>query len=157
MKQTAMVILASFALAAPALAQEWGSDYNMGSIGVLGGNSASGTISIDCAEAGNGVVDRGALSIFLKPGAASMIGSASPGELGFDVDGTTVSLPVADDAGDGFVYEKTTASLIDATALIDLLKGGKQLTVTAGTEQIASIGLDGAAAALDGVEACLVP
>lgn len=157
MKQTAMILLASLALAAPALAQDWGSDYNMGSIGVLGGNSASGTISIDCADAGNGVVEKGALSIFLKPGAASMIGATSPGALDFDVDGTTVSLPVADDAGDGFIYEKTTESLIDVTALIDMLKGGKQLTVTAGAEQIASIGLDGAAAALDGVEACLVP
>lgn len=144
-------------LASPAMAQDWGSDYNMGSIGVLGGNSASGTISIDCAEAGNGVVEKGALSIFLRPGAAVMIDDKSPGELTFDVDGTAVDLPVSDNKGDGFVYEKTAATLIDATALLDLLKGGKELVVTAKADEIARIGLDGAAEALDGVEACLVP
>ena len=156
MKRIAITILASALLAAPAMAQ-WSSDYNMGSIGVLGGNSASGTISVTCAEAGNGVVDQGALSIFLKPGAASMIGSTSPGELTFDVDGTVVSLPVGDNAGDGFVYDKTAATLADATALIDLLKDGKSLTVKAGDEQLARLRLKGAADALDGVEACLAP
>lgn len=156
MKRLVMATAAGVLLSAPAMAQ-WSSDYNMGSIGVLGGNSASGTISVTCAEAGNGVVEQGALSIMLKPGAASMIGSASPGALTFDVDGTAVSLPVTDDEGDGFVYDKTADTVENAAALIALLKDGKSLTVAAGDEQVARLRLKGAADALDGVEACLTP
>jgi hypothetical protein len=155
--RVAMAILASLALAAPALAQDWGGDYNMGSIGVTGGNSASGTIMLDCAEGGNGVVPQGALSIFFKARADSRIGAASPGNLRFSVDGTDVSLPVSDDKGDGFVYEKTPETLVEATQLVDLLKAGKQLSVSADGAEIAQIDLKGAAAALVGVEACLVP
>lgn len=155
MRVAAVAILAS--LAAPAVAQDWGSGYNMGSIGVTGGNSASGTIMLDCADGGNGVVPQGALSIFLKARADSMIGAASPGNLRFSVDGTDVSLPVADDEGDGFVYEKTPETLAEATRLVDLLKAGMQLRVLADGAEIARIDLKGAVAALDGVEACLVP
>ena len=156
MKRSVFAILASLVLAGPAMAQ-WVSGYNMGTIGVTAGNSASGTISVQCADAGNGTVDQGDLSIFVKPGAASMIGTSSPGELIFEVGGSSVALPVGDDAGDGFVYDKSAETLADAAALIDLLRTGTSVAITAGSEQIAQIRLDGAAAALDGVEACLTP
>lgn len=157
MMRTVTTIIVSLMLAAPALAQDWGSGYNMGSIGVTGGNSANGTIMLDCAEGGNGVVPQGALSIFLKARSNSTVGTASPGKLRFSVDGTDLLLPVAEDAGDGFVYEKTPETLAEATRLIELLKAGKQLSVSADGTEIARIDLKGAAAALDGIEACLVP
>lgn len=156
MKRLVVAMLASALLSAPALAQ-WDIGYNMGTISVTGGNSASGTISIACADAGNGTVPQGSLTIFVKPGAASMIGAASPGQLTFAVGQSSVALPVGADAGDGFVYDKSAATLAEATALIDLLRTGTSVAITAGSEQIARIGLDGAAAALEGVEACLVP
>ena len=149
-------VLASGLMVAPATAQ-WASDYNMGTLGVMGGNSASGTISVQCADAGNGTVKQGDLSIFIKPGAASMVGTASPGKLKFEFGDSNVSLPVADDAGDGFVYDKTPTTLGDARALIGLLKSSSTVAVLAGSEQIANVRLDGAVAALAGVEACLVP
>ncbi|SEQ23982.1 hypothetical protein SAMN05428969_2354 [Devosia sp. YR412] len=149
--------MAGLALVAPAAAQDWGSDYNQGIIGVLGGTEAGGTISLNCADNGNGVVVKGDLSIFLNPGVDSEIGDASPGELTFSVDGKDVVLPVSADQGDGFVYEKTAATLDHATQLLDLLETGKTLVVTGEGKQLASIGLEGAGAALDGVEVCLVP
>lgn len=156
MKRTALTLLATLALAAPALAQSWGSDYNQGIIGVLGGTEATGTISINCADSGNSVVPDGALSIFLNPATTSEIGNTSPGDLTFTVDGTAVSLPVTDNQGDGFVYDKSAATLDQATQLIDLLETGKSLVVTAGGTELATIALDGAGEALDGIDACLV-
>ena len=156
MKRTVFAILTSFVLAGPAMAQ-WASGYNMGTIGVTGGNSASGTINGQCAYAGNGTVEQGDLAIFIKSGAASMIGTTSPGTLTFTAGDSSVALPVADDAGDGFVYDKSAETLADAAALIDLLRTGTSVTIAASGEQIARIRLDGAAAALDGVEACLAP
>lgn len=156
MKRIVCAILASLVLAGPAMAQ-WSSGYNMGTIGVTGGNSASGTISVQCADAGNGVVKQGAMTIYVKPGAASMIGTTTPGTLTFVAGAASVGLPVSDDVGDGFVYDKTAPTLADAAALIDLLKSGTSVAVQAGSAEIARIRLDGAAAALDGVEACLTP
>lgn len=155
MKHLALVIAAGLVSIAPAAAQ-WGGGYNMGTIGVSGGDEAGGMIIINCAEAGNPVVPQGALSIFLKPAADSTIGQASPGQLGFNVDGTDIVLPVGDDKGDGFVFDKTPETLAGASQLIDLLKAGDRLTVTAGGSAIATIDLAGAGAALDGIEACLV-
>lgn len=157
MKRTAIMILASLALVAPSMAKDWGSDYNMGSIGVSGGDEASGMIVIDCAESGNGVVPVSALSIFLTPAAGSQIGATSVGELTFSIGGTDVVLPVADNGGDGFVFDKTSETLSAVTQLLDLLETGDELVVTASGEDIARIDLGGAGEALDGVEACLVP
>jgi hypothetical protein len=157
MKYSAIVILAGAMLATPAFAQDWGQDYNQGIIGVLGGTEAGGTISLNCADAGNGVVKQGELSIFLNPGTSSAIGDASPGELSFDVDGTVVVLPVTDNQGDGFVYDKTPETLDQATDLVDLLETGKVLVVSAAGEDIATIDLAGAGEALDGVDVCLAP
>lgn len=156
MRPSLILIVTGLAFSAPAFAQDWGSDYNMGSIGVLGGSEANGTIMVDCAEAGNPVVPKGSLTIFLKPAHRADIGAESPGDLTFSVDGTDVVLPVSDNKGDGFVFDKTPKTLANATTLIDLLKSGQELLVTAGDTDIARIPLDGAAAALDGVEACLV-
>lgn len=156
MKHSVFLILAGLSLTTPAFAQSWGSDYNMGSIGVSGGDEANGTIMVDCAEAGNPFVEKGSLTIFLRPAHRADIGMESPGDLSFSVDGTVIALPVTDNQGDGFVFEKSADTLADAIRLIDLLKSGDELLVTAGDTDIARIRLEGAAAALDGVEACLV-
>ena len=42
-------------------------------------------------------------------------------------------------------------------ALIDLLETGTEVVVSQGAAELARIGLDGAAGALDGVDACLTP
>ena len=157
MKRTAITLLAGLALVTPALAQDWGQDYNQGIIGVLGGTETSGTLAINCADSGNGVVAKGNFSLFLNPAVESEIGDASPGELTFSVDGTEVTLPVSANEGDGFVFEKTPDTLDKATQLLDLLETGKDLVVKAEGKQLASIGLDGAGAALEGVEVCLAP
>jgi hypothetical protein len=140
------------AMIAPAAAQDWGSGYNMGSIGVTGGSAGTGEIMIDCAESGNPVVAQGSLSMFIKPASDA---KAKSGNFSFAVDGEAVTLPVGADQGDGFVYDKTPETVADAVRLIDLLKGGRELVVSAGDAEIARIGLDGAAAALEGVEVCL--
>lgn len=155
MKTTALLVLAGLCMTAPAFAQDWGSTYNMGSIGVSGGNEASGSIVIDCAESGNAVVKQGAFAIFLKPSAQSSIGEASPGDLTFSIDGTDVVVPVSDNKGDGFVYDKTPETLSEATRLVELLKSGKELVVTGAESEIARIDLDGAGLVLEGVEVCL--
>lgn len=139
-------------LVAPAAAQDWGSGYNMGSIGVTGGSAGTGEIMIDCAESGNPVVQQGSLSIFLKPASGA---KAKAGAFSFAVDGDAVTLPVGADQGDGYVYDKTPETVADAARLIDLLKSGQELVVSASNAEIARIGLDGAAVALDGVEVCL--
>lgn len=156
MNKFALALMMSAALTAPAWA-EWGSNYNMGSIGVLGGEADLGTISLDCAESGNAVVPQGALSIFLKPMPDMIPVGTSLDTLNFDVDGTSIALPTGPDEGDGYVYEKTPETLADATKLIELLRSGTDLTVTSGDYHLASISLEGAAAALEGVEVCLAP
>lgn len=155
MKSFAIGLTAALLLTSPAWAQTWGSDYNMGSIGVFAGTDASGTLSIDCAETGNGVVEQGSLSIFVRPQAGTSTDSNSPGDVTFNVDGQSVSLPVSDNSGDGFVYEKTAKTLADAKTLIDLLRNGKHLFITSEFETLADIPLDGAAAALEGIDTCL--
>lgn len=157
MTRTALALLTATLLVAPAWAQDWGSDYNQGIIGVLGGTESGGTISIDCADSGNGVVAAGDFSIFLNPAAGKETVASEHDTLSFEVDGTVVELPVAGNGGDGFVYEKTPATLDHATDLVDLLETGQELVVTAGGSEIARISLDGAGAALDGVDVCLVP
>lgn len=154
MNRIAITILTSLALAAPAVAQDWGSDYNMGSIGVLGGSEATGTFSLDCAEAGNGVVRQGSLSVFLNPAAGTV---AAAGDFVLDIDGEAITLPFADNQGDGFVHDKSASSLPALTALVDGLETGTVLVVTQGDTVVARIGLVGAAAALDGIDVCLVP
>ena len=154
MKASLIVILGGLLMTSPALAQDWSSGYNMGSIGVSGGDDASGTIVIDCAEAGNGVVKQGSLSVFVNP----MQGAgATAGDFTFTVGETAVTLPFADNGGDGFVHDKTADSLDALTALVDALETGPEVVVSQGDAELANIGLDGAAAALDGVEACLTP
>ncbi|HEY8576504.1 MAG TPA: hypothetical protein VIL88_09230 [Devosia sp.] len=156
MKQSTFLVAAGLMLAAfPSFAQEWGSDYNMGSIGVLGGTEADGTISIDCAESGNAVVPQGSLSIFLNPAVRAEGADAAATELTFSVDGTDVVLPVTREGGEAFVFSKMPETLDQATQLIDLLETGEELVVTADGEHLARIGLEGAGAALDGVEVCL--
>lgn len=139
---------------APVLAQDWGSDYNMGSIGVVGGTEATGTITIDCAEAGNGVVEQGSLSVFVSPAPGI---TASAGDFIFTIGGEDITLPFADNGGDSFVHDKTPESLDALQALIDGLESGSEVVVTEANNEIARIGLDGAGEALDGVEACLEP
>jgi len=155
MKSFAIGLTAMLLLISPAWAQTWGSDYNMGSIGVFAGTEASGTISLDCAESGNAFVEQGALSIFVKPQAGLVMEANSPGDLTFNVDGQSVSLPVSDNSGDGFVYEKTPETLADAKTLIGLLRNGEHLIITSEFATLADIPLDGAADALDGVDTCL--
>ena len=155
MKHLAIGLSAILLLVSPAWAQTWGSDYNMGSIGVRAGTDASGTITLDCAESGNAFVDQGALSIFVRPKADAPAKDAAPASLNFDVDGQSVSLPVSDNSGDGLIYEKTPETLAAATGLIAMLRDGKQLTVSNGTDVLAQMRLDGATEALDGVDACL--
>ena len=155
MKLFVIGVTASVLLASPAQAQTWGSDYNMGSIGILGGTESSGTITIDCAESGNGVVEQGALSIFVRPKTGMLADSKSPGDLTFNVDGQSVSLPVSDNSGDGFVYEKTSKTLADAKTLIGLLRKGEHLFITSEFETLVDIPLDGAATALEGLDTCL--
>lgn len=154
MKASVIVILGGLLMASPALAQDWSSGYNMGSIGVSGGDDASGTIVIDCAEAGNGVVKQGSLSVFVNPMPGAV---ATAGDFAFTVGETAVTLPFADNGGDGFVHDKTADSLDALTALIDALETGAEVVVSQGDAELVRIGLDGAAAALDGVEACLTP
>ncbi len=157
MRNAPALILATMAFVTPAAAQEWGSDYNMGSIGITGGTPADGTITIDCAEAGNAVVPQGSLSIWLQP-AVRAIGAGSPAdELTFAVDGTELVLPVSAEEGSGFVFNKTAETLDLASQLIGLLQTGTELVVTGESGHLARIDLQGAAAALDGVEVCLTP
>lgn len=154
MTKFVILVLTGLLMASPAIAQDWGSDYNMGSLGVSGGDAASGTIVIDCAEAGNGVVPQGSLSVFVNPAAGV---TAIAGDFAFQIGSTAITLPFVDNGGDGFVHDKTADSLDQLTALIDALETGTDVVVTQGGSEIAHIGLDGAGAALDGVEACLVP
>lgn len=141
-------------LASPAIAQDWGSDYNMGSIGVLGGTAASGTIAIDCAEAGNAIVPQGSLSVFVNPVPNA---TATAGDFDFAIGQAAVTLPFADNGGDGFVHEKTADSLDQLSALIDALATGDEVVISQAGSEIARIGLSGAGAALDGIEVCLLP
>lgn len=154
MKRTAILVCASLAMMAPAVAQDWSSDYNMGSIGVSGGNEAAGILVIDCAEAGNGVVAQGALSLFLTPASGA---TATAGDFVFAIGDAPITLKFADNQGDGFYHDKTPDSLDALTALIDGLETGDTLVVTQGANEIARIPLDGAGAALDGVDVCLEP
>ncbi|MGB3338589.1 MAG: hypothetical protein WBA73_15550 [Devosia sp.] len=154
MKKPVILVLTAMLMASPAIAQDWGSDYNMGSIGVSGGDAASGTIVIDCAEAGNGVVPQGSLSVFVNPAPGA---AATAGDFSFHIGGNAITLPFADNGGDGFVHDKTADSLDQLSALFDALETGDEVVVRQADSEIADIGLAGAGAALDGVEACLVP
>jgi hypothetical protein len=157
MKPFATGLTATLLFVSPAWAQTWGSDYNMGSIGVHAGTENSGTITLDCAETGNAFVEQGALSIIVRPPAGVLTDTNSPGDLSFNVDGQSVSLPVSDNLGDGFVYEKTPETLAEATTLIGLLRNGEHLFITSEFETLVDIPLDGAATALEGTDTCLAP
>lgn len=154
MKRLLLSALAGLSLAASAQA-EWGSGYNMGTIGISGGSAEGGTILIDCVEAGNGTVAQGTLTLFLQPMAGTMPNSTSPGEMTFAVDGSAVALAMGENSGDGFVHEMTEASRDALRLLAGWMAEGEELTVLSGERVVARIDLAGAAEALEGLEACL--
>jgi hypothetical protein len=141
----------SFAHAQPA--PIWGGYFNNGVFAAGGGSEADGHVSLSCS--GDSLADAGAFFLELTPAARIDPFVNAPPQLDFFIDGEIFTLPVTAENGAKFFYRSEPADDGLTLALIDALRRGLRLTVSAPELDIAEIGLRGSSHALVLVEECV--
>ncbi|RDE08170.1 hypothetical protein [Pelagibacterium lacus] len=156
MKSLLALLVLGAVLPVPALAQPapvWGGHYNMGSFAAGGGSAQIGHVSLSCA--GDSLDDAGAVFLQLEPAAGIEPFVDAPPELDFVIDGAVFTLPVTAEEGRIFFYRTEPGDSAMAAALIDALRRGQTLSVSAPELTIAEIPLRGSFAALTYVAQCV--
>lgn len=151
MKRSVCIALVSAALAAPAAAAPWDTDYQMGTFVAFGGTAEAGRLSLECGDPQAGGSTAGKLFFSLAPR-----NGVKPGKL-TDVD--LIALRV-DESGwfplaVAFDGERFTSrgDMDDATrrSLLRMIETGDVVTIRTADRQSLTIGeipLDGSAAAI---------
>ena len=154
---TALLALIALAPLSPALAQQpapiWGGHYNMGVFAGGGGSEQDGHISLSCS--GETLADAGAFFLQLTPASRIEPFVDAPPQLDFSIDGKLFSLPVTAENGAVFFYRSEPDDDGQPLALIDALRRGLVLTVSAPELDIAEISLRGSFEALTYVNECV--
>lgn len=156
MKPFAPLLALALLAPLPAHAQPvpiWGGHYNMGVFAAGGGSAADGHISLECS--GDGLADAGAFFLQLEPAAAIEAFADAPPQLDFIVDGEIFTLPVTAENGAVFFYRSEPDDDALTLALIEKLRRGRTLTVSAPELDIARISLRGSSEALIYVQQCV--
>lgn len=149
------LVLCAMAAMVPASAQQapiWGGYYNMGTFAAGGGSETDGHISLECA--GDHLDNAGALLLQLTPAAGIEPFADAPPQLDFLIDGQQMALPVTAEDGAVFFYRSGPGDRRTLT-LIDALRRGHMLIVSAPELDIAEISLGGSFEALTYVAACV--
>ena len=150
--------LLALAILAPLSAQAqpapiWGGHYNMGVFAAGGGSEADGHVSLECV--GDELADAGAFFLQLEPAAAIEGFTDAPPQLDFLIDGDIFTLPVTAENGAVFFYRSEPGDDTLTLPLIEKLRRGRALIVSAPELDIARISLRGSSEALTYVQQCV--
>lgn len=140
-------------LSAHAQAPVWGGHYNMGVFAAGGGSEADGHISLSCS--GDELADAGAFFLQLTPADRIEPFVNAPPQLDFFIDGEIFTVPVTAENGAVFFYSSEPDDDALTLDLIDALRRGLTLIVSAPELDIAEISLRGSFEALTYVERCV--
>jgi hypothetical protein len=145
--------LASFSPAHAQPAPVWGGYFNNGVFAAGGGSEADGHISLECSS--DSLADAGAFFLQLTPAERIDPFVNAPPQLDFFIDGEIITLPVTAENGAVFFYHSEPDDDELTLALIDALRRGLRLIVSAPELNIAEISLRGSSDALVYVEECV--
>lgn len=156
MKLLALLLTLAFLAPLSAHAQPdptWGGHYNMGVFAAGGGSEVDGHISLECS--GDALADAGAFFMQLEPAASIEAFVDAPPQLDFLVDGEIFAVPVTAENGAVFFYRSEPGDDALTLALIEKLRRGHTLIVSAPELDIARISLRGSSRALVHVQQCV--
>lgn len=131
----------------------WGGHYNMGVFAAGGGSETDGHISLECA--GDELADAGAFFLQLEPAASIEAFVDAPPQLDFLIDGEIFTVPVTAENGAVFFYRSEPGDDSLTLKLIEKLRRGRALIVSAPELDIARISLRGSSEALIYVQQCV--
>ena len=131
----------------------WGGHYNMGVFAAGGGSEADGHISLECS--GDELADAGAFFLQLQPASSIEPFVDAPPQLDFIIDGEIFAVPVTAENGAVFFYRSEPGDDALTLELIDALRRGRTLIVSAPELDIAEISLRGSSEALTYVRQCV--
>lgn len=152
----ALGALIPLSVAAPAQAQPapiWGGYYNNGVFAAGGGSEVDGHVTLQCSS--DRLADAGAFYLELTPAARIDPFVDAPPQLDFVIDREVITLPVTAENGAKFFYASEPTDDERTLRLIDALRRGLRLTVSAPELDIAEISLRGSWEALIEVERCV--
>jgi hypothetical protein len=159
MRALVAALLASLLVVAPAAAEPWGTDFNMGTFVAYGGSDAEGRISLECGSLDSGQSWAGQMSVTVTPAAESLPDGGLKTKALFFITGAgqpSITLPVKRE-GDNFVASADDIDIELAGALVALLATANGVRVTTATtpmHDVADLSLEGSSAALSGFEDC---
>ena len=148
-------------IASPALAQDWGTDFNMGTFAAGGGSAANGYLNLECADKSSGFDSAGQPFIALTVIDGEQLDKKSlPGEITFSIDDDQsylLSMSIEDGSTTRLVYDYSDDTVEQARGLVEALRKGSIVTAKADETILASLDLEGSDDALELVEDCIAP
>lgn len=159
MRRLAASLVAGALLASPALAQDWGSYFNMGTFAAGGGSDANGWLHFECAgpDSGFSTAGRPHISVRVRDGVELDKKTLAAGVWFWVGDGASYDVPVQLEQGSStvLVYDYSAQSVPGVLDFIAALRRGERFGLVVGAENVASITLEGSHAALEYVEGCI--
>ena len=158
MMRAVLIGLLGLALASPAMAAPWGTDYNMGQFAAGGGSETEGQLTMQCGDPDAGIADYGELNMQLTVASGSKFDGQSPSDyVQFVVGDTSVDIPMELEPGSSTVldYVHEAEGAARTQDLVTALRGGKSVTVSYQGVEFATIDLTGAKDALEAIDACI--
>jgi hypothetical protein len=152
-------MLASMLAVAPASAQEWSAYFNMATFGAGGGSDAGGGLNFECGDKDSGAHNPGRPYMTLRLAEGTELNKKSALEdIVFWVgDGMSFTLPLVLERGsaDTLAYVYSPETVPEVLEFISALREGQTFTALQGERRLASVDLEGSAAALQYVEGCI--
>lgn len=149
-------------LATSAVAQDWSTDFNMGSLLAGGGNEAGGYLSFECMDEGDAGDPVGIPYLTLSPMVGVVVNKKSVPADGISFwvgDDKSFLVPMSvDPGGTSLSYDYSTQSVQEVRWLVEALRVGDTVTAFAGTPEdlrLIRFGLDGSSEALELIEGCI--
>lgn len=146
-------------LVLPAAAQEWTTDFNMGTFLAGGGSEAQGFLSFECPDPSSGFDTAGQPFVTLTPKAGVVLNKKSvpPEGITFWVgDEQSFLLPMSIEPGNASLsYDYSADSVQSVRDLVTALRSGSGVAAYAGETMLVMIGLDGSSKALEYIDGCI--
>jgi len=160
MKRSIFASMLVFLLAAaPASAEPWGTDYQMGTMVAYGGSDEEGRISFECVDPASGAANAGTTFLRIVPMAGISISKKDQIELvALWTDNGGGSLPVAVELdGDELGSSEELSDSLNRSVL-RMLEVGNRLRITTADRAgllLVDMALTGSEAALEGFGTCI--
>ena len=146
----------------PTQAQDWGTDFNMGTFAAGGGSAANGYLNLECPDESSGFDTAGQPFVTLTPMDGVVLNKKSVPEEGIAFwvdDDQSYLLPMSlEPSGNSLDYDYSVESAQSVRDMVEAMRKGDTVTAYAGGLdgiRLVMITLDGSAAALEFVEGCI--